>query len=189
MKAQGILILTIGCCLIINASYIQIKASVAQMLIAGAFREQLYTGQPVKPWPWADTKVIAKLSTSISNNTHKSYVLQDASMRNLAFGPAYMVNTGELASTANFGNSVIVGHRDTHFAYLEHLTINDEITVSDYNGETRYKVIQVEVVDESDVSVLEQTEQKILTLITCYPFDDISPDPTERYVVRAIKIA
>lgn len=188
MKAKGILILVLGCCFMINASYIQIKALVAQILIADAFKEQLKTGQSVKPWPWADTKVIAKLSTNINNKTFNSYILHDASMRNLAFGPAHMANTGELLSSANFGNSVIVGHRDTHFAYLEYINIDDEITLSDFSGESKYKVIQVEIVDEFDVGVLQETKQKVMTLITCYPFNDISPDPTERFVVRAIRI-
>lgn len=189
MKEKGILLFVLGCCFMINASYIQIKALVAQVLIADAFKEQLKTGQSVKPWPWADTKVVAKLSANINNKTFNSYVLHDASMRNLAFGPAHMVNTGDLLSSTNFGNTVIVGHRDTHFAFLEHLSIDDKLTVSDFSGESRYKIIQIKVVDELDVGVLQETGQKVLTLITCYPFNDMSPDPTERYVVRAIKIA
>lgn len=185
---KGIVIIILGLCLIMNASYIQAKAFVAQVLIANAFKQQLETGVPKKPWPWADTKVIAKLSAKTNTKEFNSYVLYDASMRNLAFGPSQMLNTGALNTTNSYGNSVIVGHRDTHFAYLEHLNIDDKITVSDFSGQSNYKITEIVVVEETNISVLKETEQKMLTLITCYPFNDISPEPTQRYVVRAVKL-
>ena len=78
------------------------------------------------------------------------------------------------------------GHRDTHFAFLEHLEIGDEIVIETSDElEHRYAVTGVGVVDERDTWVAEPTDDKMLTLVTCYPFDAIIPGGPERYVVRA----
>ena len=44
---------------------------------------------------------------------------------------------------------------------------------------------QIDVVHESATEVVQQDGVKRLTLITCYPFDAITPGGPLRYVVRA----
>ena len=46
-----------------QGSWLQAKAWLAQWLIADAWAEQLQAGTPSKPWPWADTWPVAKLTT------------------------------------------------------------------------------------------------------------------------------
>jgi sortase A len=111
------------------------------------------------------------------------YVLAGTSGRSLAFGPGHVDGTA-LPGTA--GNSVIVGHRDTHFAFLRHLRENDEIMVEDGRGRTtRYRVREVAVVDRNETRLLDPADSPQLTLITCWPFDAVRPGSEKRYVVIA----
>jgi sortase A len=174
-------IFMIGLTLLVNASYIQLKAELAQVLIASAYAQQIATKTPHKPWPWADTQVLAKLK--IGNQT--DYILADANMRNLAFGPAHMSQTSALGEQ---GNSVIVGHRDTHFSHLQDVKVGEIIYVQLPDKTTEYRIEEIAIVDESEVSVIDGLPITALTLITCYPFNGINPNPRQRFVVRAVKI-
>ena len=80
------------------------------------------------------------------------------------------------------GNAVITGHRDTFFRHIYELQKGDEIVVR-RNGQTfKYQVTGKKIVKPEDVSVLKQTKDAQLTLITCYPTYYIGPAP-ERLVV------
>ena len=50
-----------------------------------------------------------------------------------------------------------------------------------------YRVERVWVVDPDDVSVLDTTPARSITLVTCYPFYFIGPAP-QRYIVRAVRV-
>lgn len=108
--------------------WIQAKASVAQLLISRAWQETLRTEQPIPPWPWADTWPVAKLS--IPAHGKPLYGLAGSSPAIIAFGPGHLVQS---AFPGQPGNSVFVGHRDTHFAILEAIQPGELIEV-----ETRY---------------------------------------------------
>ena len=174
-------IFMVGLTLVVNASYIQLKAELAQVLIASAYAQQIATQTPQKPWPWADTKVLAKLTIG----ERSDYVLANASMRNLAFGPAHMSQTSALGEQ---GNSVVVGHRDTHFSHLQDVKVGESIYVQLPDKTTEYRIEEIAIVDESEVAVIDNLPLTALTLITCYPFNDINPKPKLRFVVRAVKV-
>lgn len=111
------------------------------------------------------------------------YVLAGTSGRSLAFGPGHVDGT---ALPGSSGNSVIVAHRDTHFAFLRNLREDEEITVEDTRGRlTRYRVREVAVVDKSQTRLLDPADSPQLTLITCWPFDAVQPGTAQRYVVIA----
>lgn len=106
-------------------------------------------------------------------------VLEGASRKQLKLGPGRITTTAIPGET---GNSVITAHRDTFFRHIYELNKGDEILVR-RNGEVfRYKVTGKKIVDPSDVSVLKQTTDRQLTLITCYPTYFIGPAP-ERLVI------
>lgn len=106
-------------------------------------------------------------------------VLEGATRKQLARGPAHMTET---AFPGQNGNAVITGHRDTFFRHIYELQKGDEILVR-RNGESfKYEVTGKKVVKPEDVSVLKQTPDAQLTLITCYPTYYIGPAP-ERLVV------
>lgn len=95
------------------------------------------------------------------------------SLRN---GVVHYANT---ARPGEVGNAVIVGHSSNDwwepgdykfiFVLLDKLTPGDKITVS-YQGKYYvYEVFNTKVVEPTDLSVVEQPADHILTLITCTP--------------------
>jgi sortase A len=85
------------------------------------------------------------------------------------------------------GNIGLAGHRDTLFRPLKNLRIKDEIRFSTLNGDFRYVVESLVVVDPENVGVLAPSSENMLTLVTCYPFYYIGPAP-KRFVVRARQV-
>ena len=181
--AAALLLATIGLGQLASAGWIHAKAIVAQHLIAAAW-EQARTGGPSRrPWPWADMRPIARLT--LPGRGVELFVLDTASPRALAFGPAHV---GGTAAPGAWGNTVIVAHRDTHFKFLRNVAVDDEIDVEAALGRrARYRVREVAVVDQEETRVLEADVAQ-LTLITCYPFDAVQPGTRLRYVVIADRV-
>jgi sortase A len=82
------------------------------------------------------------------------------------------------------GNSGIAGHRDGFFRGLKDIARGDAIELETLRERQTYRVERIWVVDPEDVSVLDATPTRSLTLVTCYPFFHIGPAP-QRYIVRA----
>jgi sortase A len=85
------------------------------------------------------------------------------------------------------GNVVIAGHRDTFFRALGNIHNDDEITLTTLDGTYRYLVDSTQVVAPEDTQALDDSDDTILTLVTCYPFYFVGPAP-KRFIVRAHKI-
>ncbi|GIU31751.1 class GN sortase [Shewanella sp. Isolate13] len=173
----------------------QAKAHFAQFLIQQAWQKTLEDRKPHKPWSWADTHPVAKLeflSTTTSqggrqlhdrDNSDSLYVLSGATGRNLAFGPALMLSSSEFDDQ---GNTVIAGHRDTHFARLNGIKVGQLIQVQSVSGKRNlYRVFATQVTHESDMSVVQDRGEKELTLVTCYPFGANFSGGPLRFVVKA----
>ena len=84
------------------------------------------------------------------------------------------------------GNSGIAGHRDGFFRGLKDIGPDDAIELETLRGKEVYRVERTWVVDPEDVSVLDPTPTRSLTLVTCYPFYHVGPAP-QRYIVRAVR--
>lgn len=174
--------------------YMQAKAHFAQYLIEQAWERSLKDQQPHKPWSWADTYPIAKLSFVEAGNKvndppndglngRSMYVLEGASGRNLAFGPAQIQDASIGRSNHN---RIIAGHNDTHFSILEGVKRGKLIKLLDRNGtEVIYQVVDTQVAHESDTRVLVPSTDKQLTLITCYPFHSLHSGGPLRFIVHA----
>jgi sortase A len=166
-----------------EAAYIYTKAWLAQKLIASAWSQARDRGEAVRPWPWADTWPVARLDAPKQGES--VMVLAGASGRTLAFGPGHVEGT-PLPNEP--GNSVISGHRDTHFSFLRQLHRGDALVVQSGRGEVvRYRVRATEVVHRKDVRVLMDAGDDRLTLVTCFPFDSPTPGGPLRYVVIAVR--
>jgi sortase A len=101
----------------------------------------------------------------------------------LAFGPGHMTLS---SLPGQPGNSIISGHRDTSFRFLERLRIGDRITVQTREGNTvPFKVVATQVIDEAVLDMNVEADIPLLTLVTCYPFDAVVPGGPERYLVFA----
>ena len=86
------------------------------------------------------------------------------------------------------GNAAIAGHRTTYlhpFYYLDQLVPGDDITVTTLQGVFEYQMTSQQIVDPSDVSVVDDTTTPQLTLTTCNPRFSAS----QRLVVHAALVA
>ncbi|HKZ73131.1 MAG TPA: class GN sortase [Steroidobacteraceae bacterium] len=165
-----------------EAGWIHAKAVLAQVLIAHAW-ERARNGEPdAKPWPWADTRPVARL-TFVGRAARPLTVLDGASGRNLAFGPAHDPAS---ALPGAAGNSVIAGHRDTHFRLLRETRAGDRLVVERPDGSlAAFTVTDRRVVDSRVMRIALDADVPRLTLVTCYPFDAVEPRGPLRLVVTA----
>lgn len=85
------------------------------------------------------------------------------------------------------GNAGIAAHRDGWFRSLEHVELGDVVELVTHSGRMTYRVNDLTVVEPSEVSVLDPTDEATLTLVTCYPFYFVGSAP-QRYIVRAVAI-
>jgi LPXTG-site transpeptidase (sortase) family protein len=85
------------------------------------------------------------------------------------------------------GNVAIAGHRDTFFRPLRNIRRDDEITLTTLNGSYRYRVDSTSVVEPQETHVLDDSDDAILTLVTCYPFNFVGSAP-KRFIVRARRV-
>lgn len=160
------------------ASWLDGKAWLAQHLIAHAWQTTLEQDAPQRPWPWADTWPVARITTPAGKTL---YVLESTSGEALAFGP------GRLAGGIGSDQALtLAGHRDTHFAFLETLTTGDPLTVQFTDGSQQHFQISAQQIIHSQQHPLHiPRDNQQLLLITCYPFDAITPGGPLRYVVTA----
>lgn len=97
---------------------------------------------------------------------------------------------GRVTGTAPFeadGNLGIAGHRDGFFRPLRNIRIGDLLYLDTMAATIRYRVIRTRIVAPTDLSVLDATAARTVTLITCYPFYYIGPAP-QRFIVHAVQI-
>jgi len=163
-----------------QAGLITGKAYLAKWLIAHAWQQTLATGENKKPWPWADTWPVAKIT--FNNNKH-FYILAGGAGNSLAFGPGHLSNT---ALPGTRGASVIGGHRDTHFSLLKNSNENHIIYVQNKMGATNtYRIKESWIVDSKNKMLAIDQNDNSLYLVTCYPFNALTVGRDERLVVRA----
>lgn len=85
-------------------------------------------------------------------------------------------------------NSVLSGHRTTVFNRLGELAESDIILVKTSAGTFTYEVRSFRVVDRDDRTVITPRQTAVLTLTTCYPFNNIGRT-TDAFIVTADLIA
>ena len=82
------------------------------------------------------------------------------------------------------GNLGISGHRDGFFRIMKDIQVGDDIDIQTTRGVESYAVTSITIIPKSDVSILEPTTEKSLTIVTCYPFYFVGHAP-KRYIVKA----
>lgn len=164
-----------------GAGYIHAKAALAQALLDRSWGESLAGGSEPRPWPWADTHPVARLT--VPDLGIDEIVLAGANGRSLAFGPAHLAGT---AAPGTAGHSILTGHRDTHFTFLRDLRPGQEIQVQRPDGGWQsYRVVETAVIDAGSARLGGGAGGSSLTLVTCYPFDAVEPGGPLRYLVHA----
>ena len=187
LAAAG-LFLVLGGWLLGSAGFIHAKAWLAQHLLERAWAGSAPDGRAdpsaVRPWPWADTYPVARLS--VPRLGLEQIVLAGASGRTLAFGPGHMDGT---APPGSDGHSLLSGHRDTHFRFLEDLRPGDEIRIQRPDrGWRSYRVRESRVLPTPEARLRRADGTAALTLVTCYPFDAVDPGGPQRYLVSAVAV-
>jgi sortase A len=176
-------VLAIGLWQLGAGAWLPLKAWAAQSLLRQAWEETRDGSTGVRPWPWADTWPVARLSAI--GGVVDLIVLAGGSGRTLAFGPGHLDAS---AAPGEEGNTVLVGHRDTHFRFLSELEPGDDLGIETADGRRyRYRVTGTAVVDSRRDGISLDAAQDRLTLITCYPFDAVRPGGPLRYVVMATR--
>jgi sortase A len=100
---------------------------------------------------------------------------------NLNRGVGRIKGTAAIDTDGNLG---IAGHRDGFFRGLKDIEVGDRIELLSANGSAIYAVDSIQIVDPSDVSVLNPTDDRTITLVTCYPFYYVGHAP-KRFIVKA----
>lgn len=174
-----LLTMTFGVVLTVGL-WIPFKALLAQELLELAWAESQARQTETRPWPWADTWPVARLS--LPELGQSMIVLEGAHGESLAFGPGQV-----LGNAAGPGPVVIAGHRDTHFSSLRHLQSGSELKLQTRSGRWySYRVDNVRVVDSRHEQIdTGQLDDDTLLLVTCYPFDSLNNRGPLRYVVEA----
>jgi len=162
--------------------YLNMKATLAQYLLHEAWIESQHKGQGVPPWPWADTKPLARLNFIQQGQSY--IVLEGASGRSLAFAPGHLPGS---ALPGTQGHIIISAHRDTHFNTLQNFSEDTIFTLEDLSSKKYYYQVQeIRIVDTRETPLILEPEKGLLTLLTCFPFDAINAGSPFRYRVDAI---
>lgn len=161
-----------------NVTYLQLKASLAQTLLQMAWADTLNGQQQVKAWPWADTWPVGHLNVPKLNIDR--IVLAGASGEAMAFGPGRFFIGEKKHAT------LIAGHRDTHFAFLNQLTLGDEVQFKNEDGRLlRYEINKRLVAHKDQTQLLVEYPEDHLVLVTCYPFHTLATRGDQRLLLVA----
>ncbi len=188
LRIAAVLIFIAGAGLSGRALYMRAKAELAGALIRRAWEQSLESGRSRAPWPWADTHPVARLR--IPRLGYDEIVLEGATPRTLAFGPARLASGARLGQP---GNIVLAGHRTSWFRPLQSARQGDAIDLDWFDTRARalrraaYTIAEIRIVDPQDRALLAPTPNDALTLITCYPFGS-GPTSPQRYIIRAFPL-
>ncbi|MCF6319582.1 MAG: class GN sortase [Proteobacteria bacterium] len=181
-KTSIVVLLIFGLWHVSASGYMLAKSYLAQYLIEDAWQKTKLDGQKHRPWSWADTYPIFEIVVPRINKS--SIVLQGDSGRNMAFSATH---TGSSGLPGSKKTTVVSGHRDSHFEYLQHLEIGDKILANTKTKSYSYRIEKFEVVD-SQKQQIQISNQDQLILTTCYPFDALQTGGSLRFVVYASRI-
>lgn len=111
-------------------------------------------------------------------------VLEGTGNSQIKYAIGHMPETAELGEK---GNCVLCGHNGSRngmfFTNLNKLSAGDKVKITDKNGEIHmYEVTETYIIDPYDNTVKNQSDEEILTLLTC------ANKGTKRFVCRCIPV-
>lgn len=170
-----------GLFFLVSGLWIPAKAALAQVLLDRAWQQSVASGVPARPWPWADTGAVARLTLA----GRSMIVLSGGSGEALAFGPSFVPGSAVPGAP---GLAIIAGHRDTQFEVLRTVAPGAVIALQRLDG-TRllYRAVAARVVGAPRIQASD-TGPSRLALVTCWPFDAVTAGTPERFVLYAEQI-
>lgn len=124
-------------------------------------------------------KTISNFEIVISKIEVQKDVYEGSDTGTLNKGPSHFPGTAlpneKTGNVVIFGHSAVTKEHDDPFGRLDELKEGDEVTLIYEKDEYKYRVREKKIVESADVSVIDSSEESILTLITCikpdYPKD------------------
>jgi len=180
-RVIGIIMILAGICLIITINYTKYKVDKNQKEMINAF-ENIIKDEADNEKSLNETGIKASENKDAMNTKDTIGVIAIPKI-NLKVAIAEGVDNetlkyavGHFKGTPlpdNKGNFCIAGHRSyaygEFFNRLDELQIDDEITVETKVRQYKYRVYEKKVVEPSEISVLDNTKDPIITLVTCTP--------------------
>jgi len=90
----------------------------------------------------------------------------------------------ETAPVDGRGNIAIAAHRDSFFRALKDAKKGQKMTLQTLQGTRHFTLTDIQIIGQTETSVLEPSSSSKLTLVTCYPFYHVGSAP-QRYIVTA----
>lgn len=178
----GIAFILIGLCIIGSALFMKYSADRAQSAMIEDFEKNIENiGQEIEESAAGeDDEQAQKPSDEVKGGAVGIMEIPKIDLK-VAIGEGVDTKTlkyavGHFDGTAmpgEKGNFAVAGHRsytyNKYFNRLDELQEGDEITIKSKKGEYTYKVYEKKVVEPTEVSVLNKTEDATITLVTCTP--------------------
>jgi sortase A len=179
-RAASYFFLAVGLLALGYVGYVVVDAHTYQAYEQSKF-ENVSSQEP--PRPLVEGGVIGEIQ--VPRLHLKAIVVQGDSHTILRHAVGHIPET---ALPGKPGNVALAGHRDTFFRPLRNIRLGDTITLKTLAGDFQYLVESTQVVPASSVEVLNASNGRTLTLITCFPFDYLGAAPN-RFVVRARELS
>jgi sortase A len=185
IRKVSILFLIIGIAVAFQ-SYSSIKESVALGQIKLTFNEIDNNFQPGNNLKQFDPKTGESIGfLEIPRLERVIPIIEGTGTEELKIGAGHYIDS-VLPGLSD--NSVISGHRDTHFSGFGALKVGDLLNVTTPYGKYTYFISAFRIVLADDRTVIVPTDVPTLTLSTCYPFRFIGTAP-KRFVVTALLVS
>ena len=180
----GILMMIIGGVIIISALFIRYESNRAQEIMIEDFKKNIEK---------ADERLSANESIDVVDKKGTIGIISIPEIQlNVALSEGVDTDVlkhavGHFIGTpmpGSKGNFCVAGHRsytyNQYFNRLDELVIGDKIIVTTIAGEFTYKIYEIKVVEPEEISVLDNTKDAEITLVTCTPIRIA----THRLIVR-----
>jgi sortase A len=172
----GIIFIIIGLAVIGTAFYMRYSAEKVQRAMIDSFENTIENidksnndASPSEKPPTDDISAAIGIM-KIPKINLKVAIGEGVDNKTLKYAVGHFIGT---AMPGEKGNFSVAGHRSytysEYFNRLDELKEGDEIIVQTKKGEFTYKIYQKEVVEPTEVSVLNSTKDATITLVTCTP--------------------
>lgn len=133
---------------------------------------------------WSSANVSPVLDLYLPRYNQSFVVLEGDSDDTLAFGLGRS-SSGYLPTDSG----TVVISADEHFNFLQSLTLNDQVVLSDpMGGKFHYSITHMDIIDLKDSAIDIHEDVDELKLVSAWPFGNSNADTTMRYVIKAMKI-
>ncbi|MFL0269138.1 class D sortase [Candidatus Clostridium radicumherbarum] len=172
----GIIFIIIGLAVIGTAFYMRYSAEKVQRAMIDSFQHTIEDidksnndASPSEKPPTDDISAAIGIM-KIPKINLKVAIGEGVDNNTLKYAVGHFIGT---AMPGEKGNFSVAGHRSytysEYFNRLDELKEGDEIIVQSKKGEFTYKIYEKEVVEPTEVSVLNSTKDATITLVTCTP--------------------